>query len=160
MIPNLFAKMAEAPALLEGYWSLARIFENSSLGPVEQQVVLIATSRVNQCRYCVGVHSAVADMQQVPAEITDALREGRPLPDARLEALRRFTERVVEARGWAPESELEAFLAAGYTSAQVLEVVLGVGLKTLSNYTNHLAGTELDPAFAGRAWTPSPASAA
>lgn len=154
MVANLFRKMAEAPALLQGYWQLSGLFEQSSLGPTEQQVVLIAVSARNACHYCVAVHSALADMGRVPPEVTDALRAGTPIPDARLEALRRFTEQVVEARGWVPEAEVDAFLEAGYTRAQVLEVVLGVGLKTLSNYTNHLAGTELDPPFYSRAWRP------
>ncbi len=152
MVPNLFRKMAEAPSLLQGYWELNRIFSTGSLSPTEQQVVLIAVSVANRCTYCVGVHSALADMGKVPAEVTDALRTGQPIPDARLEALRRFTQTLVESRGWAQDVEVQAFLAAGYTRSQVLEVVLGVGLKTLSNYTNHLAGTELDAAFEGRAW--------
>ena len=152
MVANLFRKMAEAPSLLQGYWALSGLFEQSSLSPTEQQVVLIAVSARNACHYCVAVHSALADMTRVPTEVTDALRTGAAIPDPRLEALRRFTEQVVEARGWVPEAEVQAFLDAGYSRAQVLEVVLGVGLKTLSNYTNHLAGTELDAPFAGRAW--------
>lgn len=154
MLPNLLAKMAEAPALLEGYWTLTAVFGNSSLSAAEQQVVLITTSRSNECTYCVGVHSALADMQKVPTEVTDAIREDRPIPDARLEALRTVTRRMVEQRGWLEDAEVAEFLAAGFNREQLLEVVLGVGLKTLSNYTNHIAGTELDEAFAGRRWRP------
>lgn len=155
MVANLFRKMAESPVLLQGYWHLSGLFEQSSLSPTEQQVVLIAVSARNGCRYCVGVHSVLADMGEVPSEVTDALRAGQPVPDARLEALRRFAEQVVEARGWVPEAEVRGFLEAGFTREQVLDVVLGVGLKTLSNYTNHLVGTELDSPFAGRAWEPA-----
>ena len=155
MTPNLLRKMAEAPVLLEGYWQLKDIFSRSSLSPAEQQVVLIAASANNGCTYCVAVHSTLADMIKVPDEVTEALRNGQPIPDARLEALRQFTQTLVEARGWAPDAELKAFLDAGYTQAQVLEVVLGVGFKTLSNYTNHLVDTELDPAFQRRAWETS-----
>jgi uncharacterized peroxidase-related enzyme len=155
MVPNLFRKMAEAPALLEGYWQLNRIFGKTSLSPVEQQVVLISVSVSNRCTYCVGAHSALADMINVPSEVTDALRTGQTLPDRRLEALRRFTQVLVQTAGWVPEEEVQAFLDAGYSRVQILEVVLGVGLKTLSNYTNHLAGTELDPAFGARTWQPA-----
>ncbi|MGB5832987.1 MAG: carboxymuconolactone decarboxylase family protein [Thiohalocapsa sp.] len=151
MVPNLFRTMAEAPALLEGYWELNRIFSGSSLSPVEQQVVLIAASVTSGCTYCVGVQSALADMGGIPTEVTDALRSGQPAPDARLEALRRFTQTLVEAQGWVPDQEVQAFIDSGYDRSQVLEVVLGVGLKTLSNYTNHLAATKLDIAFEGRA---------
>lgn len=104
-----------------------------------------------------GAHSVLADMADVPKAVTDALRAGQPLPDPRLEALRRFTTAVVEARGWVDKAEVAAFQEAGYDAQQVLEVVLGVGMKTLSNYTNHIAGTELDASFQHRAWQASDA---
>ena len=154
MTPNLLRKMAEAPALLEGYWQLKDIFDKSSLSPIEQQIVLITASASNSCTYCVGVHSVLADMVKVPSEATEALLNGQPIPDVRLEALRQFTQSMVENRGWVPEAEVQAFLDAGFTRAQILEVVLGVGFKTLSNYTNHLVESELDPAFQKRAWKP------
>ncbi len=159
MVPNLYRKMAEAPALLEGYYRLSQVFSRCSLTAVEQQVVLIAASVLNGCSYCVAAHSTLADMGGVPSAVTDALRAGQPLPDERLQALRRFTESVVRERGWLPREEVDAFLVAGFTPAQALEVILGVGLKTLSNYTNHLAGTEIDAPFAGRAWQPAQAEA-
>jgi alkylhydroperoxidase family enzyme len=88
-------------------------------------------------------------MQKVPEEVIEALREERPISDPRLEALRRFTETLVEKRGWASEQEVRTFLETGFRRSQVLEVVLGVTLKTLSNYTNNLVDTPLDKAFAG-----------
>lgn len=118
-------------------------------------MVLTSVSVANRCAYCVGVHNVLADMAKVPTGVTEALRSEKPIPDARLEALRRFAQTLVETRGWVPEVELQAFLDAGYTRAQVLEVVLGVGLKTLSSYTNHLVHTELDPAYQSHAWHPT-----
>jgi len=160
MLPNLMRKMATAPALLEGYLTLGDLFEQTSLSPAEQQVVLLTVSRENRCEYCVGAHSVLADMAGVPKEVTDAVRDGQPLPDPRLEALSRFTAAVVEARGWVGDAEVAAFLEAGYGPQQVLEVVLGVGMKTLSNYTNHIAGTELDGPFQHRAWDAGTGSSA
>jgi len=152
IVPNLHRKMAESPALLEAYWQLSQVFSSSSLTPVEQQVVLIAASVTNNCTYCVGAHSVLADLVDTPAEVTEALRTGEVIPDVRLQALRKFTQSVVITRGWVHESEVSTLLDEGYTRAQVLEVILGVGLKTLSNYTNHLVATELDAAFQGREW--------
>lgn len=157
MLPNLMRKMATAPALLKGYLALGELFEQTSFSPAEQQVVLLSVSRENRCDYCMGAHSVLADMAGVPKAVTDALRAGEPLPDPRLEALRRFTTAVVAARGWVDEAEVAAFQEAGYDAQQVLEVVLGVGMKTLSNYTNHIAGTELDAPFQHRAWQASEA---
>jgi uncharacterized peroxidase-related enzyme len=156
MTPNLHRKMAESPALLEGYWQLSQVFSSSSLTPIEQQVVLIAASVINNCTYCVAAHSVLADMVDTPAEVTEALRTGDVIPDTRLQALRKFSQSVVITRGWVHESEVDVLLAEGFTREQVLDVILGVGLKTLSNYTNHLVTTELDTAFQGRSWKPTP----
>ncbi|KPV39976.1 carboxymuconolactone decarboxylase [Thiohalorhabdus denitrificans] len=153
-VPNLAGVMATAPALMQGYFQLNQLFEQTSLTPAERQVVLLSASFTNTCGYCMGAHTALAEMAGVPEDCIGALRQGEPLPDPRLDALRRFTQAVVEQRGFLPESELQAFHDAGFTPQNVLEVVLGVGMKTLSNYTNHIAGTPLDQAFAGKEWTP------
>lgn len=152
-VPNLLATMAEAPSLLAGYLTLSRIFDESSLSATERQLVLLTVSFENDCAYCMAAHTAIAGMQHVPSAVIDAVRAGQPIPDTRLEALRRLTAAIVRSHGWPSASHLEAFTAAGYTSRQVLEVVLGVGIKTMSNYTNHLAGTPLDRAFTPVAWT-------
>lgn len=88
----------------------------------------------------------------MPDEVVDAIRGDREIPDTRLDALRAFATRVVEQRGWVSESEIERFAAAGFTNAQVLEIVPALSLKTLSNYVNHMTGTPLDDAFADKAW--------
>ena len=116
-------------------------------------MVLISASVDNGCDYCVAAHTTIGQGAHVDQAVLDRLRADQPLPDARLEALRRFTKAVVRERGWAGEADQAAFLEAGYTESQALEVVLGVTMKTLSNYTNHLAATPLDAAFAGNAWS-------
>jgi uncharacterized peroxidase-related enzyme len=148
-IPNLLGVLAEAPAALEAYTSVSDLLAKSSLTATERETVLIAASIRNGCDYCVAAHSTIARMQKVPEEVIEALREERPISDPRLEALRRFTETLVEKRGWASEQEVRTFLETGFRRSQVLEVVLGVTLKTLSNYTNNLVDTPLDKAFAG-----------
>lgn len=152
-VPNLIGVFANAPAVLEGYLSLASIFDKSSLSPTERQVVLLAASFENGCEYCMAAHTTIAAMQDVDSGVVTALRENRPIADAKLEALRSFAADIVRTRGWpAPESAAR-FAAAGYSAAQALEVILGIGVKTISNYVNHLAGTPLDAAFASAKWT-------
>jgi len=85
--------------------------------------------------------------------VIDAIRAGEPIDDAKLEALRQLTQALVRGRGHA-EAEIAAFVEAGYEPSQVLEVLIGISLKTLSNYTNHIVETPLDDAFAARAWEP------
>ncbi|WP_256936082.1 carboxymuconolactone decarboxylase family protein [Caballeronia sordidicola] len=92
-------------------------------------------------------------MIKMDPAVIEALRAGVPLPNAKLEALHRFTTLVVRDRGFVPEVDIVAFLAAGYTRQNVLEVVLGVAAKVMSNYTNHLAHTPLDIFMKGNEWT-------
>lgn len=157
MVPNLHRVLAEAPAALEAYGTLWGLFDRSSFTPAERQVIYLTSNFENECRYCMAGHTVLAKAAGVPAEAIEALREGKPLADAKLEALHAFTRTVVVNRGWVPQEGLEAFLAAGYTRQQVLEVILGVAVKVISNYTNHLAETPLDPFMKDTVWAP-PAS--
>ena len=153
-IPNLYGLLAESPATLEAYATLGGLFDSSSFNRTERQVVLLTASFENECGYCMAAHSTIAGMQRLPDEVVQALRDGVPLPDARLEALRDFTRRVVRERGRVSEADVRAFLDAGFERAQVLEVLLGVGMKTISNYANHVAKVPVDPAFQANAWVP------
>lgn len=99
-----------------------------------------------------AAHTIIARMQKVPDDVIKALRDNTPINDPKLEALRNFASEVTSKRGLPSEESLKRFLSAGYTAPQVLEVVLGVSIKTLTNYTNHIANTQLDPAFASAAW--------
>lgn len=150
--PNLVQVLANAPAAAHAYLDLGERLESTSLSPQERQVVLLATSFEHQCEYCMAAHSTVARMVGMEDGDLRALRDGDELPTPRLEALRRFTRTVVEKRGNVDGGDLHRFRDAGYEEAQILEVILGVAMKTLSNYTNHIAGTPLDGAFEAQRW--------
>ncbi|MBI1216650.1 MAG: carboxymuconolactone decarboxylase family protein [Alphaproteobacteria bacterium] len=150
--PNLFGLMAEAPVLLKAYIVLSGLFEESSFSPMERQIALLTASFANGCDYCMAAHSTIAEMQKIPPETILALRRNTPLADGKLEALHRLAYEVVEWRGNPSEEAVKKFLDEGYTQKQVLELILGVGLKTLSNYTNHIAQTPLDEAFEKNKW--------
>ncbi len=152
-VPNLLTTMAAAPKLLESYMSVGALFDQTSLNPTERQVVLLATSFENSCAYCMAAHSTIAKMQGVDDGVIEALRSGVPIANAKLEALRQFASEVTTRRGWPEAATRDAFRAAGYSDAQALEVVLGVGMKTLSNYANHMMGTTLDTPFEPAAWS-------
>ena len=152
-LPNMYRNMANAPGLLETYMAGYDAFRSDSgLTPAEQETVLLTISRNNGCQYCVAAHSMLADMSKVPTDVTDALRDGRALPDDRLDALATFTTAMVQSRGLPTAADLDAFLAAGFTESDVLQVLLAIAVKTISNYSNHLFHTEVDSAFADRAW--------
>jgi len=151
-VPNLHGVMAEAPGLLNGYRALNDYFLKSSLNKEEKTVVWQAINVEHNCHYCVPAHTAIAKGMKVDDAITDALRNETPLADPKLEALRTFTLTVVRNRGAVGDSDVQTFLDAGFTQRHILEVILGVAMKTMSNYTNHLADTPIDAAFQSMTW--------
>ncbi|MFD1695253.1 carboxymuconolactone decarboxylase family protein [Roseibium aestuarii] len=158
-IPGLHAVMAESPELLEGYQVLHGLFQKSTLDKDELTVVWQTINVENECHYCVPAHTLIAKAMGVSDEISNALRDETPLPNARLEALRTFTLALVRERGFVSDATVEAFLAAGFTRRNILEVVLGYSQKIMSNYTNHLAKTPTDQRFQQFAWTKAAAAA-
>ena len=152
-IPNLEGISAEAPALLKGSMALWDLFETTSLTPIEQQVIYLTANYENSCDYCMAAHSGLAKAIGMPRKYIEALRNGTPIPDLKLQALRHFTQQMVKTRGWVDDSEIEAFMKAGYTQQHVLEVILGIAIKVIHNYTNHIAKTPLDRQFQPNVWS-------
>ena len=152
MVPGLHAVMAEAPGLLDAYQQVHELFLNSSFDKDETTVVWQTVNVENNCHYCVPAHTGIAKAMGVDDAITEALRNETPLPNARLEALRDFTLSVVRDRGNVDDAKVQAFLDAGFTKRNILEVVLGYSQKVMSNYTNHLAQTPVDKPFQKFAW--------
>lgn len=157
---NLFGVLAESPAALKAYTTLSDLLdEDAELDAKQRQIAMLAISEENGCGYCMAAHSVVAEkMAGVPGDIVDALREGRDPADPETRALIRFVRAALEHRGWIPEEEQQAFLDAGFSKRAVLDVLTILALKTLSNYTNHLADTPLDQPFQPRAWSKSASS--
>ncbi len=153
MIPGLHAVMAEAPGLLEGYQVLHGLFVNSSFNADEKTVVWQTINVEHACHYCVPAHTGIAKSMKVSDEVSNALRDETPLPTAKLEALRDFTLAMVRQRGELEPKQVQDFYAAGYSQQNVLEVILGLSQKVMSNYTNHIAQTPVDEAFKQFAWT-------
>lgn len=151
-IPNLHRMLAESPVTLKAYDALIGLVGQSSFTPAEQQVVYLAINVFHECEYCTSGHTVLARRSGLSPDVIVALRDEREIADLRLETLRRFAEGVVRERGFVGDAAVEAFLEAGFTRAQVLEVVLIAAAKTISNYANHLTHTPLDPFMAETAW--------
>ncbi|MBW8192634.1 carboxymuconolactone decarboxylase family protein [Neiella marina] len=154
MLPNLHRVLAEAPATYEAYNTTFGLFmQNTSLSPLEQQVVFMTANFENNCHYCVPGHTWMMKAGEMPDQVIEALREGTAIPDAKLQALHDFTKALLDNRGHIGEQGLNDFLAAGYTKQQALEVLTGLAAKLISNFTNALAGTEVDEPMKPFAWT-------
>ncbi len=151
-VPNLEGVLAESPAALKSGMALWDLFETTSFTPVEQQVIYLTANYEHECNYCMAAHSGLAKKIGMKSEVLDALRNGEPITDPKLQALQLFTRRMIETRGWVEEREIEEFLQAGYSKQQVLEVIVGIAVKVIHNYTNHIAKTPLDKAFQPYVW--------
>lgn len=153
-VPNMYKNMGNNPALLDAYnYSYNTFRANSGFSPVEQEVVFLSVAYENNCEYCMAAHSFVGDMMtKVPIEVTNAIRDGKQVPDAKLAALSKLTRSLTATRGNVSQSEIDAFLAAGYTEVHVLGIIAGIAVKTMSNYSNHVTNPEVDEFFAGRIW--------
>lgn len=152
-LPNLMAVFSESPAMLDAYSTIAGIFDKSDFTPAERQVVLMTNNRLNGCTYCMTAHTTISKMQGVPADVIDSLRRNTPIADSKLEALRMFSAKVNEKRGAVSQSDIDTFLAAGYSKANILEVILGTAQKVMSNFTNHITKTPIDDAFKSDVWS-------
>ncbi|MBB5720563.1 AhpD family alkylhydroperoxidase [Loktanella ponticola] len=154
-IPGLHGTMADAPPLLAAYNFAHQQFMATSLTDEEKTVVWQAINVENSCHYCVPAHTGIAKMMKVDDAITDALRDETPLPTAKLEALRTFTLAMLRDRGFVADADTQAFLDAGFTETNILEIILGAAQKLMSNYTNHFAKTPVDQVFQKFAWEKS-----
>lgn len=158
MVPNMYLRIGVSPGALETYrLGYDRFRKESGFTPAEQEVVFLTVSFENACEYCMAAHSVIADTSsRVAGEVTDALRAGAEIPDPRLRALSAFTRAMLAKRGRPSREDVDAFLAAGFGERQVMEIVLAIAVKTISNYTNHLFATPLDTPFERRAWSAPP----
>ncbi len=145
-LPNLLGVLANAPTALEMYQVVGAINARTSLTPAEREVIQITAANLNGCGFCVAGHTATARKKiKMPEELIEALRKTQALNDPKLNALALFTMAVMEQKGQVSDADLGDFLAAGYSQAAALEVVLGVSLATLCNYANNLAQTPINP---------------
>lgn len=144
-VPNLLGVLANAPAALETYQLVSQINAGTGLSATEREVIQITAAVHNGCAFCVAGHTAISRKKlQMPEALLQALREANAIDDPKLDALARFTLAVMIRKGNASDEEWHDFLAAGYSQASAIEVVLGVSLATLCNYANNLARTPIN----------------
>ncbi|TJY38252.1 carboxymuconolactone decarboxylase family protein [Pontimicrobium aquaticum] len=154
LIPNMYAGMANNTALLDGYAFAYNSFRaNSGFNSQEQEVIFLSIAFENNCEYCMAAHSFVGDnMTNVPIEVTNAIRDNSEIPDDKLKALSVFSRIITKKRGLPTDNDIANFMDAGYTEKHILGVISAVGIKTMSNYFNHIFNTPVDDAFKGRIW--------
>jgi AhpD family alkylhydroperoxidase len=152
-LPSPVARLASSPHLLDGFLTLSRMFDTTTLDPVAREVLILTIATRNGCHVCVAMHTAKLASLGADPDVIAALRERRALDDERLEAMRAFTLEVLATAGAVDEPALQAFFAHGYTPQNALEVVLGIGTYTMSTLANRMTQAPLDEQLASFAWT-------
>ncbi|MFT4940330.1 MAG: alkylhydroperoxidase family enzyme [Paraglaciecola sp.] len=153
MLPNLHGVLASSPQILEAYQKLHQLFTDTSFNAEELTVVWQGINVEHECHYCVPAHTGIAHSMNVDPALTEALRNEQPMPNAKLQALYDTTLIIVRNRGHISQEELDSFYAAGYGEQQVLEIILGLSQKIISNYTNHIGNTPVDAQFEKFVWS-------
>src|SRR5580698_7098417 len=151
-IPNLAAAISNSPKLLTAFAAVFQQVHSSSLTEQEIQIVLLTDAVANSSAYAVAFHTALALQQGVRSEETGAIRERRLPADKRFAALSTLAKTLIEKRGHLSERELDAFIAAGFTKEQVLEVIAIVAASTITNYAGTIANPPLEDQFQQFAW--------
>lgn len=148
-VPNVVKIMASSPALTQSYVNLQKnLKEHGSLSQAEINIVQLAISVENKCAYCVAGHTMAGKMFfKTPEVHMTAVRNRQNLSDPKLQALRNFAIAVYQGHGYPEQKYVDEFYQAGYTHAQSLDVVACIAAKVMTNFTNNLAGTEIDEPF-------------
>ncbi len=143
-VPNLFRLVGNSPAALEGYLGMSGALAKGALAPATRERIALAVAQVNGCNYCLAAHTYLGKnlAKLDDAEIAANRRGGST--DAKADAAVRFAAIVAQERGHVGEAALQAVRAAGYTDAQVIEIVQHVALNTWTNYINEVAATDVD----------------
>jgi len=141
-VPNIYATYAYSENALERYLE----FQNakSSLNAKQKEVVNLAVSQVNECTYCLSAHTAIGKMNNFTDEQILELRDGKASFDEKLDALARLAKNVTKNRGNADDAVLENFFNAGWDKENLVDTILLVGDKTISNYLHKVTNVPID----------------
>lgn len=143
MVPNLFRTLAHSPAALRFYLQQAEALANGSLpAPLREQIALVAAG-ANGCDYCASAHTLMGKGAGLAAgELADNLRGHSS--DAKTQTALDLARAIVNNRGRVTDAQLQAVRGAGFSEAEVVEIVAHAAMNLFTNYFNHVAGTLID----------------
>ncbi len=143
VVPNMLLTMAQAPVALDAYLQLSDVAGRGKLNAKQRELIALTVGDRNNCDYCVAAHGAIGAMVGLNANQIAQARHAKA-DQAEDNAVLQLASRIVESRGNVPTAELDSFKAAGFDDADILEVLVNVVLNIYTNYTNHIARTEID----------------
>lgn len=143
-VPNLFRIIANSPQTLEGYLGLNGALGKGVLDAQTRERIALAVAEVNGCNYCLAAHQYLGlNLAKLSAAEVEANRRGTST-DPKAAVAVSFAVKIVNHRGKVSDSDFEAVRSAGYSDAEIVEIVGHVALNTLTNYINEVMGTEID----------------
>jgi uncharacterized peroxidase-related enzyme len=142
MVPNLYATLAYSENGLGNYLTLQN--GKSSLNAKEREVINLVVSQVNECAYCLAAHTALGGMVGFKPEEIIELRKGFASFDPKLDALTRLVKSAAQHRGHATQDTIAAFFAAGYDEGNLVDAVIVIGDKIITNYLHALTKVPVD----------------
>ena len=141
--PNMMKTMAQSAAVLEAYLSFNEALGKGKLNArLREQIALIA-AEINGCGYCASAHTALGQMVGLGKDAILAARQGHSI-DAKTDAALRFAHFVIVKRGELSDADVQAVRDAGFSDAEISEIVANVALNIFTNYFNVIAGTDID----------------
>ncbi|MDX1629082.1 MAG: carboxymuconolactone decarboxylase family protein [Fulvivirga sp.] len=143
MVPNVFGAIGNSGPALKATLAIGEALQNGEFSPKETEAIALAVAESNTCDYCLAAHTAVGKMNGFSLEETVSIRTGQ-VEDEKLKPLTDLAKAITETRGFPKQDLVDLFFEAGYSKAALAELIVLVGLNTITNYTNHIAGTEID----------------
>jgi uncharacterized peroxidase-related enzyme len=142
-IPNIYATMAHSPSTLHALLAYNFGLKKGVLTPKEIEAIALAVGQNNTCDYCVAAHTVIGKMSGLTDEETLEARQGIS-QDPKMDALLELVVEISEKKGRPLGKVVDAFKAAGYSDAALIEVIAWVTFNLFTNYFNHIAETEVD----------------
>ena len=142
-IPNLMKTFANSPVTFQSYLTLSDATKNGELSKKLTEQIALTVAQSNECNYCLSAHTAIGKSFGLTSDEILENRQGAAT-DAKVQAALTFAQKVTENKGVVSDGDLRTVQEAGYSKGEVLEIVLNVVANILTNYVNHIAGTEVD----------------
>jgi alkylhydroperoxidase family enzyme len=152
-LPNVLATMAESPVMLNGFVGSFGNFHSGSFNECEKQILLLTNAVVFQCPWTIAAHSTFALEDGVPEGDVQAIRAGKLPADPKYAALSTLTKALIEKKGNITETDIDRFTSSGYSQVQVFEVILGIGISTMTATVANVARTPVEDHFKAQTWT-------
>jgi uncharacterized peroxidase-related enzyme len=142
-VPNLLATLAQAPVALNGYLQLSETLAGGRLSARQREIIALAVAQANECQYCLSAHTAIGKGAGLTGAEIEQARRGTAA-DRRDAAIAGFARKAVETRARVSDADIQTLRAEGIDDGLIIEIVAHVVFNLLTNYVNHIAGTEID----------------